>query len=88
MENNSKSGYDPDCINDSLGTAIRTVSYPCDTLEEKINVVTDKFHNNFYVSDKEYTLEERKSMFKAYFKAYYEDKATFNFYGLTVIEPF
>lgn len=88
MENNAKNYYDSDCAGDSLGAAIRQVAYPFDSLQEKVDVITEKYHNNFYISDKVLSQPELEATFKLHFKAYYEDKATYNWYGLTVVEPF
>lgn len=79
MENNKEKWQDH---KDSLGAAIREISYPFDSLSEKIDIVS------FGLISKDITTEEKKSIFNAYFKKYYNSPSVYNFYGLEVQNPF
>lgn len=79
MINNNEKHHDH---KDSLGSAIRTVSHPFITLQEKADVVTDKWNRA-----EKAPLEAKKEAWRGWFKAYYENEALYNHYGLTVIEP-
>lgn len=69
MENNSEKWQDHK--NSSLGAAILSLSYPFDSVQEKIDVVTK------HATDKETAL-------RLHFRKYFEGPETYQFYGLTI----
>lgn len=83
MINNTKNGYDDDVYKTSLGKAIRTVAHPFETFQDKIECVTKKYNNH---SGPE-TQEQKIEAFKGFFKDYYESPDIYNYYDLTIVEP-